>query len=67
MNTTSRVQFNQTEEAFFLSCVDEVIQGWASQSGKANLNISVENGKADIFIFTSDRPVICNTILLLSL
>ena len=60
MNTTSQVHFNQTEEAFFLRCVGEVIQGWASQSGKdtlpnsqsgkANLNISVENGKADIFI-----------------
>ena len=48
MNATSQVLFNQTEEAFFLSCVDEVMKVWASQSGQANLNISVENGKVDL-------------------
>ena len=48
MNTTSDISFNQTEEAFFLSCVDEVMKVWASNSGQAKLNISVEDGKVDL-------------------
>ena len=50
MNTTnlSPIPFSQTEEAFFLSCVGEVMKVWASKSGQAKLNISVENGMADL-------------------
>jgi hypothetical protein len=49
MNTNpSSIPFNQTEEAFFLSCVGEVIKVWASKSGQAKLNISEENGMADL-------------------
>ena len=49
MNTSpSSIPFNQTEEAFFLSCVGEVRKVWASKSGHANLNISVQNGMAEL-------------------
>jgi hypothetical protein len=39
---------NQTEEVFFLNCVGEVMKVWVSKSGKANLNISVENRLVDL-------------------
>ena len=48
MKTTSPILFNQTEEAFFLNCVGEVMKVWASKSGQAKLNISVENGLVDL-------------------
>ena len=48
MNTTPNISYNHTEEAFFLSCVDEVMKVWASKSGQANLKISVEDGKVDL-------------------
>ena len=48
MNTTSNISFSHTEEAFFLSCVDEVRKVGASKSGQAHLNISVEDGKVDL-------------------
>ena len=44
----SSIPFRQTEELFFLSCVGEVLKVWASKSGQAKLNISVENGMADL-------------------
>ena len=48
MNSKFQVPFHQTEEAFFLSCVDEVMKVWASKSGQAKLNICVEDGKVDL-------------------
>ena len=43
------VPFNQSEEAFLLSCVQEVIQVWSSQ-GQANLNLSVKDGHAAVHL-----------------
>ena len=40
--------YNQTEEVFFLNCVGEVMKVWASKSGKAKVNILVENGLVDL-------------------
>ena len=40
--------YNQTEEVFFLNFVGEVMKVWASKSGKAKLNILVENGLVDL-------------------
>ena len=48
MNTTYNISFNHTKEAFFLSCLDEVIKVLASNSGQVKLNISVEDGKVDL-------------------
>jgi hypothetical protein len=48
MKTTFPIPFTQTEEAFFLNCVGEVMMVWASKSGQAKLNISVENGLVDL-------------------
>jgi hypothetical protein len=48
MNTTTPIPFNQTEEAFFLNCVGEVMKVWASKTGQATLNISVEKGMVDL-------------------
>ena len=41
--------FNQTEEDFLLSCVQEVFKVWSSH-GKADLNISVNNGQAAVHL-----------------
>ena len=43
------IMFNQTEEDFLLSCVQEVFKVWSSQ-GKADLNISVNNGQAAVHL-----------------
>ena len=48
MNSDLKIPYNRTEEAFFLSCVDEVMKVWASKSGQASLKISVEDGKVDL-------------------
>ena len=44
MDAPSHIPYNQTDEAFFFSCVGEVMKVWRSKSGHAILNISVENG-----------------------
>ena len=43
------IMFNQTEEDFLLSCVQEIFKVWSSQ-GKADLNISVNNGQAAVHL-----------------
>jgi hypothetical protein len=48
MNNHLPIPFNQTEEAFFLNCVGEVVKIWSTKSGHAKMNILVENGMADI-------------------
>ena len=47
-NPNSPIHFAQTEEAFLLNCVGEVIKIWASKSGKDNMKISVENGMVEL-------------------
>ena len=47
-NTPSPIPFTQTEEAFLLNCVGEVMKVWATKSGHANMNIIVENGMVDL-------------------
>ena len=48
MNTTDQIPFNLTEEAFLLNCTKEVMKVWASKSGKAKMNIIVNNGSVDL-------------------
>ena len=48
MNTSRPIPFTMTEEAFLLNCVKEVMKVWATKSGKADMNISVINGMADL-------------------
>ena len=43
------IPFNQSEEAFLLTCVQEVIKVWSSQ-GQANLNLSVQDGLAAVHL-----------------
>ena len=52
--------FNQTEEDLLLSCVQEVFEVWA-RHGKADLIISVNNGKAAVHL-----DVMSTTFILLS-
>ena len=52
--------FNQTEEDLLLSCVQEVFKVW-SRYGKADLIISVNNGKAAVPL-----DVMSTTFILLS-
>ena len=48
MSTNSSIPFNLTEEAFLLYSIHEVMKVWASKSGNANMNISVQNGMVDL-------------------
>ena len=43
------LSYNQSEEAFLLTCVNEVIKVWSSH-GQATLNISIEEGQAALHL-----------------
>ena len=49
MNNTNpnHIQFTPSEKDFFLNCVGEIMKVWASKSGQAGMNISVQNGIAN--------------------
>ena len=45
MNTTN---FSNTEEAFLLRSLQEVVKVWASGNGNADFNLKIENGTAEL-------------------
>ena len=46
--TNNSTQFSLSEEAFLLNSLREVTKVWASQSGKASFNFSVQDGQAHL-------------------
>ena len=42
------IQFSLSEEAFLLKSLNEVTKVWARASGKANFNLSVQDGQAHL-------------------
>ena len=53
----SEIPFSQSEEAFLLSCIHEVIKVWSSQ-GQASFNLSVKDGHAAVHLgFRLGHPV----------
>jgi hypothetical protein len=45
MNTSN---FSYTEEAFLLNSLHEAVKVWASGNGKADFNLKIENGTAEL-------------------
>ena len=54
MNTTN---CSYSEEAFLLNSLHEVVKVWASGKGKADFNLRIENGSAELQLaFKLGRP-----------